>query len=534
MMQLAQNWWVRLGAALAAAFGLMGAVILNTPRGTSQAAQISDDALLTAETAFAPQQIQALLAARRSPLAGYSETLDGQTLTAGELVWAAAQARDYGLSPQALLTTLYLEDRWNWTAPGGLYAHLKQIALDLSSGYLAGLAPDPAEAKQAANLPRETAATYALARYYTSGAKLAGQVRGSLQDWAAAYRELFGRDPAQAATVNKSPAAVAAPFLRMPFEQPKDSFYPIESFFDHAVPGQVEERNLLRADGKALPAAHYSGCWLAMTCYSGHNATDFSVPMGTPLYAAAAGKVIYRLDSEGGVILDHPNGYRTLYWHMDKILVNWNQEVKDGELLGYSGTRGVSTHPHLHFGLRITALSRDVDPFGWWSTSPDPWVAPSRFMWRGDATADNGEPQLQLFYNQYWTRDPHGLGGSSWYTHTTNQYGSSTNWGLWGTQIARAGRYTVSAYWPKNAENTTAAVFQVWHAGGVSQVTVNQRADGDRFVPLGTFTFDEGPITVELTDLTPNAPPDQRIYFDAVRWTPVGASIYLPVLRAGP
>ena len=154
-------------------------------------------------------------------------------------------------------------------------------------------------------------------------------------------------------------------------------------------------------------------------------------------------------------------------------------------------------------------------------------------MWRGGLLADNRSAQMFLFYDQYWTRDDKGHGGEAWYTRTTNYTGSSTNWGLWGTTIPKGGQYTVSAYWPKGAENTTAAVYQVWHAGGMSLVTVNQRVDGDRFVPLGSFTFNEGPIAVVLTDLTPDAPKDQRIYFDALRWEPAqDNNIYLPNVQS--
>lgn len=529
MVRQVKNWWVHLAAALAVAFSLMGMVITQTPGFSAQPAEISDDVLLTAETAFAPAEIQRLLAERGSPLASYQEVVGEQTLSAAELFWAAAQHSDYGLSPKALLTTLYLEDGWKWTQPGGLYAHLKQIALELQRGYQAGQAPDPEASAKGIPLPHNTSATYALAHYYAPRAKVVSQVRGSLQEWSAAYRELFNRDPAK--EVSAKAIATNVPFLRLPFEHPADHLVPIEAFFDHAYPGQIEEPNILRSDGKALPGAHYTGCWRAMTCYSGHNATDFTMPTGTPLYAAAAGTVVYRLDVEGGVIIDHGNGYRTLYWHMDKIIVDWKQQVKDGQLLGWSDNRGVSSHPHLHFGLRLTALSQDVDPYGWWSTGKDPVPGPSKFMWRGDLLADNREPQMQLFYDQYWTRDARGYGGESWYTRSTNIGGNSTNWGIWGTYIPTPGKYSVSAYWPKSGENTTAAVYQVWHAGGMTPVKISQRSDGDRFVPLGTFQFDEGPIVVILTDLTPDGFKDQRVYFDALRWQPTETLTYFPLVN---
>ena len=84
------------------------------------------------------------------------------------------------------------------------------------------------------------------------------------------------------------------------------------------------------------------------------------------------------------------------------------------------------------------------------------------------------------------------------------------------------------AYWPKSPENTTGATYQVWHAGGQSNITVSQRDDGSRWVLLGTFDFKQGQAAVILTDLTMDNPPKQRVYFDAIRWEPVEKSYYLP------
>lgn len=529
MVKQTNNWWVRMAAALLAAFSLMGWVIAKTPPSTSQTVTISDDALYTAATDFTPAKIQRLLEQRGSPLAGYTEAVGEQTMSAAELFWIASQHADYGFNPKALLTTLFLENGLNWTQPGGLYAHLKQIALALQRA--SQVEPPPAGADGAKSIePAQASAIAALSQYYAPRAKVAGQVRASLLQWSEAYRQLFGEDPSAAATA-KSPAT-NVPFMRLPFDQPAQSFYPIEAFFDHYFPGQLSEPNMLRADGKALPGAHYSGCWRGMTCYSGHNAIDFTLPSGTPIYAVAPGMVIYTLNSEGGILIDHGNGYRTTYWHLDKVIVSMGQAVADGQLLGWSDCRGTCSHPHLHFGLRLVALSQDVDPFGWWSIYKDPVPGPSQFMWRGDLLADNREAQTHLFYDQYWVRDPQGFGGESWYTYSTNYTGSSTNWGMWGTTIPAAGQYTVLATWPKNAENTTAAVYQVWHAGGMTPVTVNQRMDGDHFFPLGTFQFDAGPIVVILTDLTTEATKDQRVYFDAVRWQPAQQTFFIPYLQS--
>ena len=85
-----------------------------------------------------------------------------------------------------------------------------------------------------------------------------------------------------------------------------------------------------------------------------NNAVDLAVPTGTPIHAAAAGKVILaRYGYNGGfgnvVIIDHPNGTQTLYAHQSKLATVAGAEVFQGEVIGYVGTTGHSTGPHLHF-----------------------------------------------------------------------------------------------------------------------------------------------------------------------------------------
>lgn len=86
----------------------------------------------------------------------------------------------------------------------------------------------------------------------------------------------------------------------------------------------------------------------------GHRGIDIGAPKGTPIYAAAAGKVlIANMGWSGGygnmVILQHPNGTKTLYGHMTKLGTSTGAEVKQGEIIGYVGSTGHSTGPHLHF-----------------------------------------------------------------------------------------------------------------------------------------------------------------------------------------
>ena len=88
--------------------------------------------------------------------------------------------------------------------------------------------------------------------------------------------------------------------------------------------------------------------------WKAHHGTDFGAKRGTPILAAAAGKVIFsgRKGGYGKVIkLQHKDNYVTLYAHQSRIKVKKGTHVKQGQIIGYVGSTGRSTGPHLHFGL---------------------------------------------------------------------------------------------------------------------------------------------------------------------------------------
>ena len=87
---------------------------------------------------------------------------------------------------------------------------------------------------------------------------------------------------------------------------------------------------------------------------SKHRGVDIAAPTGTPIYASASGRVLTaRMGWNGAygnmIILQHPNGTRTLYAHMSKLGVNTGAQVSQGEIIGYVGSTGRSSGPHLHF-----------------------------------------------------------------------------------------------------------------------------------------------------------------------------------------
>ena len=88
--------------------------------------------------------------------------------------------------------------------------------------------------------------------------------------------------------------------------------------------------------------------------YRPHHGTDFGARRGTPLLSVNSGKVIFsgRMGGYGKVVkIKHAGGYVSLYAHQSRIRVKRGQRVKKGQIIGYVGSTGRSTGPHLHFGL---------------------------------------------------------------------------------------------------------------------------------------------------------------------------------------
>jgi murein DD-endopeptidase MepM/ murein hydrolase activator NlpD len=97
-----------------------------------------------------------------------------------------------------------------------------------------------------------------------------------------------------------------------------------------------------------------------------HQGIDIGVPTGTPIHAAAAGKVIYCGWETGYgnlVVLDNGGNLATAYAHQSAIAVTCGEEVSQGETIGYVGCTGECTGPHLHFEVRING--NPVDPLGY-------------------------------------------------------------------------------------------------------------------------------------------------------------------------
>ncbi|NBP74075.1 MAG: M23 family metallopeptidase, partial [Alphaproteobacteria bacterium] len=96
-----------------------------------------------------------------------------------------------------------------------------------------------------------------------------------------------------------------------------------------------------------------------------HRGVDFAAPTGTPIYAAGDGVISYR-GRKGGygnyIRIRHAGGFNSAYAHMSRFRkgVTLGSRVKQGEVIGYVGSTGRSTGPHLHY--EILAGGRQVNP----------------------------------------------------------------------------------------------------------------------------------------------------------------------------
>ena len=98
-----------------------------------------------------------------------------------------------------------------------------------------------------------------------------------------------------------------------------------------------------------------------------HKGVDFRAPTGTPIPAAGAGRVIARSFNRGHgnfVKIRHNGTFETLYAHMSKFAkgVNVGTVVRQGQIIGYAGSTGLSTGPHLHYeviknGVHVNPLT---------------------------------------------------------------------------------------------------------------------------------------------------------------------------------
>lgn len=521
---------------------------LPTATSLPQAAGLPEILVADDRFAFEPDfyaaEVQALLEQQGSVLAAAK-------VAAGKEEDAFAHALvghciRYGLNPKVMLALIEVEsglvsgrggpdEKWAFgyrdTQWQGLDMQLQWAAFTLADGFRESedeetplltdgtLAPIPGEAN---------AATQAVLRLlsYTADAKRFSVLRSDGPgSFVAAYQQLFGQDPRLPLGDGWEPTR--QPFLHLPFR----GAAPVSSYFDHEYP-------IFRSNGAILP---YSG-ERGYQSYDGHDGWDYALSAGTPVLAAAAGRVVFagRLDTlcatpAGLVVLDHGNGYRTLYWHLQGVEAREGTQAAAGQRLGTVGSTGCSSGPHLH--LSVEFLGRDTDPYGWCGSTEvpeDPWAShpagtSSHWLWLdfpspcplpANAVVVDDKGPLFSTSPALWYEAPVGHADHAFWVLAVAEARQSTHRAVWRPQLPVAGYYFLYAYVPwydTGHPDTTRARYHVRHSSGESTVTVDQAHNTGLWVPLGEFYFGaNGKEYVYLDEVTGET--DTTVWFDALVW----------------
>jgi murein DD-endopeptidase MepM/ murein hydrolase activator NlpD len=100
-----------------------------------------------------------------------------------------------------------------------------------------------------------------------------------------------------------------------------------------------------------------------------HAGIDLTCPRGTNIHVSADGVVREAAYTSGGygnkILVDHGYGYATVYGHCEKVLVKPGDRVKRGDIIGYVGSTGLSTCPHLHYEVHVNG--NEVNPINYYA-----------------------------------------------------------------------------------------------------------------------------------------------------------------------
>ncbi|RRR72620.1 MAG: peptidase M23 [Candidatus Viridilinea halotolerans] len=488
-----------------------------------------------------PSDIQALLEARGSSLATARFTLGDRAHSFTEVLITISSL--YSLNPLLLLALIDLQsglvsggpaspEQLVWAmgyrggdgARRGLYSQLRWGALELrfavrDYALKGAAAPPPLVFADATRQP--VSAEIAFSRYVLArvlaptispdllGVRLDGLINS--------YARLFG-DPRE---IPSDWPPLAEPFLTRPMERN----FPVTSFFDHNTPFLRENGSVLTYWGRAETDMAFA--------YDGHTGWDYGLGPPDRILAAAAGLVTFAGNSDDGcgtparaVIIDHGNGYRTLYWHLDSLAVSTGQEVERGAILGVAGATGCSFGAHLH--LQVQYLGRDVDPYGWCARDADPWALNpagqvSVWLWADMPSPCGPPPPAMIVVDDRdpgfltagaWQAHPLGYGGSSHFAPVTFAGSSAMPYrapslrpplvAAWRPELPAAGRYQIMAYIPyalNGLDEAREARYLIRHANGESLVTINVERERNWWADLGTYELDPATALVSITTL---------------------------------
>ncbi|MFL5803562.1 MAG: peptidoglycan DD-metalloendopeptidase family protein [Roseiflexaceae bacterium] len=531
------------------------------PAAPSTAAPVAlalffDDHRFTYEPGFYAPQIQAFLDAQPGPLKQFSFMVGDRRHSFAEVL--TGQSSYYSVNPRVVLALLELQSRTLSTASPSAEQIGWAIGYHGENGNKRGLAAQVRWAVRQILLARHDYPQYAPLTYadnssvppppgmsmseYAVARVLAptttpDRLPQLLQSFLETYTRLFG-DP-------RTPPAdwppPAGPFLSWPLEKPAQ----VTSFFDHGGP-------FLTHNFRDGVVTYWGRQEIDIAfAYNGHDGWDYAAAPPDMALAAADGEVIFAGNADDNcathaVVLDHGNGYRTLYWHLYRVDVAIGDRVARGQPVGMVGQSGCATGPHLHFGVQY--LGRNIDPYGWCGGTPDPWAqhpagTVSTWLWidrpspcgsppPGSIVVDTDAPGF-MKEGDGWQSVPVGYGGAALFVPSTLGASGLRPWELrplaapavavWRPELPAPGRYRVLAYVPyalSGLEDATKVRYRIRYQGGEAEIEIDDQLHANDWADLGTYEFapDDKPAVSVSSLVEANL---RSVWADAVMWVPV-------------
>lgn len=332
---------------------------------------------------FFADRVEAFLEDHPSLLVAYGFDTS-QAAEVSDYILDACISMDYRINPRVILTIMAL----NKDAGAANYMHnfdnwVHITAMSLWNAYVAY---DTEAASVSIPFPEQTfiinrdevnSETYALVLVLSEEASTSDMWRTWISRDTKSFYEKYWQLFDDPLASQRLQALTIAPFLYRPWNTSHHPSVGVNSWFDHQYPLDVVGYNCPSAppppvDGKLTK---YTGevfsnqalckCNLGK-CYDRHDAIDYDLRTGSEVYPAANGRIVW-LDP---IMIDHRNGYFTLYGHLNENSgLKKYQEVTRSTLLGT-----VNAHyNHLHFEVS-KGWKPVTDPYGWCSDSVDPWA----------------------------------------------------------------------------------------------------------------------------------------------------------------